>query len=254
MLKTLRHIIQKSANLFGYKIISLRSVMDPIIDKDDEFQKIYSKCKEYTMTSKESMYALYKSVKYIVNSKIPGDFVECGVWKGGGMMLIAFTLLKMKEKNRKIYLYDTFTGMSEPTKEDAHISNKSFDVFSKWKKRQKNDYNDWAFSPLSEVKTNLYSTGYPQDKILFVKGKTEDTIPKMIPSKISLLRLDTDWYEPTKHELIHLFPLLTKNGVLIIGDYGCWAGSRKAVDEYLSNKHMLLNRIDHAGKIGIKTS
>ena len=88
----------------------------------------------------------------------------------------------------------------------------------------------------------------------FIKGKVEDTIPEKMPQKISILRLDTDWYESTKHELEHLFPLLAKNGVLIIDDYGHWQGAKQAVDEYLSsqNIHLLLNRVDYTGRMAVK--
>ena len=250
MLNIKKKIIQKSANLMGYQITKI-SNSDPVIDKDELFRKIYDKCKKYTMTSKERMYALYKSVEYIINSKIPGDFVECGVWRGGSTMLIAKILLELNATDRKIYLYDTFEGMSEPTEDDYIVANKSISAKNMWKKEQKEN-NQWCFSPLSEVKNNMLSTGYPKDNIVYVKGKVEDTIPKTMPSKISLLRLDTDWYESTKHELIHLFPTLANGGVLIIDDYGCWAGSKKAVDEYFSDSIILLNRIDYTGRIGTK--
>ena len=90
--------------------------------------------------------------------------------------------------------------------------------------------------------------------IRFVKGKVEDTIPKNTPEKIALLRLDTDWYESTYHELTHLFPLLSKHGVLIIDDYGHWQGARKAVDQYFgeNNIQILLNRMDYSGRMAIK--
>ncbi|GEM_PF-350154 len=248
MLSMLKRNIQKLSNAVGYELIKA----DYVIREDGRFGRIYNTCQDYTMTSKEKMYALYKSVEYIVNSQIPGDFVECGVWKGGSTMLIALTLLEMQETNRKIYLYDTFEGMSEPGKEDTHVSAESFNMISKWKKKQKKDFNEICFSALSEVKNNMYLTKYPADKMVFVKGKVEETIPDTIPSQIALLRLDTDWYESTKHELDYLFPVLTKNGVLILDDYGYWAGSKKAVDEYFLNRPILLNRIDNAGRIGIK--
>ena len=204
------------------------------------------------MTSKERMYALYKSVEYIIKTDIPGDFVECGVWRGGSTMLIAFTLIELNATNRKIYLYDTFKGMTKPTDYDHLVSNKKIRAIDKWKKEQKKDYNKWVYVSLSKVKKNMALTKYPKNNIVFVKGKVEETIPKTIPSKIAILRLDTDWYESTKHELIHLFPPLLKGGILIIDDYGYWAGSKKAVDEYFSNKQILLNRIDNTGRIGIK--
>jgi len=249
MLNLSKKIIQKSLYLFGYTIASN---FDPVIDKDKRFRRIYDGCKKYTMTSKERMYSLYKSVEYIIKTGIPGDFAECGVWRGGSAMLIAFTLIELNVTNQKIYLYDTFEGMTQPTEYDRGVSDSKILAFDKWKKKQKKDYNKWCYASLSEVKNNMALTNYPKNNIVFVKGKVEETIPKIIPSEISLLRLDTDWYESTKHELIHLFPLLSKNGVLIIDDYGCWAGSKKAVDEYFSNGGILLNRIDSYGRIGIK--
>jgi hypothetical protein len=122
----------------------------------------------------------------------------------------------------------------------------------------KSDINDatsvWCFSSIEEVKNNIATLNYPTEKVYFVKGKVEDTIPTTIPQKIAVLRLDTDWYESTKHELEHLFPLLVSGGVLIIDDYGHWEGARKAVDEYIekNNLNILLNRIDYTGRIAIK--
>lgn len=101
----------------------------------------------------------------------------------------------------------------------------------------------------------MKQTGYSFNNIVFIKGKVEDTLIKEAqPEKISLLRLDTDWYESTKAELEHLFPKLEKEGVLVIDDYGHWQGARKAVDEYFSkNKiNILLNRVDYTCRMGIK--
>lgn len=247
--RSMKTFSQKFLNRLGYKVVK---AYDPIMDKDERFKRIYHRCRPFTHSSKERMYALYKAVEYIVNSKIPGDLVECGVWRGGNPMVIGCTLMEMNDTTRKIYLYDTFEGMPEPTQEEYKISGDGSAAISKWKRRKKEDHADWWFSPLSEVQNNLFSIGYPKEKILFVKGKVEETIPKTVPSKIALLRLDTDWYESTKHELSHLFPVVSKNGVLIIDDYGTWSGSKRAVDEYFSEGSILLNRIDHTGTIGIK--
>lgn len=244
--------IKKLVNLFGYTIVET-SLIDPIMNNDERFIRIYDKCRKFTMTSKERMYALYKSVEYIIKNDIPGDFVECGVWRGGSTMLIAHILIRLNVTNRKIYLYDTFTGMSQPTDCDYGTSSKKNGaVLSEWKKEQREYYNKGCYASLSEVKKNMGLTKYPKNNIVFIKGKVEETIPEIIPFKIALLRLDTDWYESTKHELIHLFPQLLENGVLIIDDYGAWAGAKKAVDEYFSNKGILLNRIDKDSRIGIK--
>ena len=243
MIKLVKKIIQNFFDNSGYKVV----VKDKFFEKD--FLEIYSKCKPYTMTSQERMYSLYKPVEHIIKSNIPGDFVECGVWRGGSAMLIAYTLKNLGITNRKIYLYDTYEGMSSPTKEDRTPYKN--DIALEMKNSKKND-KKWLFSSLDAVKRNMLSTGYPSQNIIFVKGKIEETIPKTIPKKISLLRLDTDWYESTKHELKNLYPLLVKKGIMIVDDYGHWTGSKKAVDEYFEKKPILLNRIDYSGRISIK--
>jgi O-methyltransferase len=204
------------------------------------------------------MYALYKAVEYVVGSKFPGDFVECGVWRGGSAMVIAHTLMKMKNTGRKIYLYDTFEGMPKPSTEDFRVVDGS-SAISQWENEQKKDQLEWgnsimAFASLPEVKKNMFSTGYPKENFVFVKGKIEETVPDQVPFQIALLRLDTDWYGSTKHEMNYLYPLLVRNGVLLLDDYGHWAGAKKAVDEYFSKNDisMLLNRVDYTGRIGIK--
>ena len=243
--------IYKLLSLFGYKITK-KFHKDNIMDEDKNFLKVYNLCKDYTMTSKKRMYALYKAVLFVIDSKIPGDFVECGVYRGGSVMLIAYTLLELNVTNRKVYLYDTFKGMPQPLKNDYKISNKKISSMNEWNKGRKESYNEWCYSPLTEVKNNLNKTKYPEKNLVFVEGKVEETIPKKSPSKTALLRLDTDFYESTKHELVHLFPRLSEKGVLIIDDYGCWAGVKKVVDEYFHNKPILFHRIDNTGIIGMK--
>lgn len=223
------------------------------INSDINFGMIYKKCKKYTMTTKECMYALHEAIKYLIKAKISGDFVECGVWKGGSIIMMAYTLNNLQIFDRKIYLYDTFKGMSRPTREDWRLV--SHDVaLSKWKRLKREKYNDWCYSPLKEVKQNVFSTSYPKDKFVFVKGKVENTMPKILPLRLSLIRLDTDWYNSTHRSLTYLFPLLNVGGVLLIDDYGYWAGTKKAVDEFISSNNIsiYLSRIDQTARIGIK--
>jgi hypothetical protein len=166
-------------------------------------------------------------------------------------MVIAQPLLSLGISDRKIYLYDTFAGMSEPTEHDHKVSSVA-PARDKWEEGKTDQGNLWCYSSIDEVKRNLALTGYPSEHLVFVKGKVEESIPNTIPSQFCLLRLDTDWYESTRHELVHLFPLLSDRGVLIIDDYGTWAGSKKAVDEYFADKKILFNRIDSTGFIGTK--
>ncbi|MDJ1468594.1 TylF/MycF/NovP-related O-methyltransferase [Cytophagaceae bacterium DM2B3-1] len=252
MIKTLlKNILHKS----GLRVISHKQqIYNEIVgnELEEEFIEIYKKCRPYTLTSVERMYAAYKATEYIISQNITGAIVECGVWKGGSTMVMIYTLLARGITNRQIYLYDTFEGMSEPTTKDKTIDGES--AFGTWKDSQTTQENTWCYSPLDEVQKNILGTGYSPDNIKFVKGKVEDTIPGVIPDQVALLRLDTDWYDSTYHELLHLFPILSKNGVLIIDDYGHWQGAREAVDSYFKEKNvtMLLNRIDYTGRVGIK--
>ncbi len=253
MLIKTKQYINKQLNKIGY---SISRYTDPTkFDESlgEEFQKLYELCRPFTMTSKERMYSVYNSVKYLASKNIHGDFAECGVFKGGSSMMAALTLLKLGIKDRNLYLYDTYEGMPEPTGDDKNFLDNS-EAIIEWVKYKDGEGNEMCRASLEEVKQNMYSTGYPKEKIIFVKGKVENTIPKILPNKIVLLRLDTDWYESTKHELDHLYPLLVNGGILIIDDYGHWAGAKKAVDEYLvkNNVQMLLNRVDYTCRLGIK--
>ncbi len=218
------------------------------IDIEKDFFDIWERIEAYTMTSIERGYALYKGVEYVLSKNIPGSFTECGVWKGGSCMLMALTALRQGERDRELYLYDTFTGMPEPGEHDRVAwNNRSM------KDRGTEDLASWAVS-LDEVRKNLCSTGYPEEKMVFVEGKVEHTLPNRIPPQIAVLRLDTDWYESTALELDILYPKLSTGGLLIIDDYGHFTGARKAVDDYFasSDRKIFLSRVDYTGRIGVK--
>ena len=255
MKQFIRTTIRPLFHRFGIDVVRYQKRMAYPSDFSEQNVRICNAVRPYTMTRPVKVNALIEAARYVVANRIDGAMVECGVWKGGSTMALALTLKEMGNDNRELYLYDTFSGMSAPSDIDISIHGDSArEKFSKTKISE--DASEWSLSPLEEVKENVFSTGYPKEKFHFIKGKVEDTIPGNIPREIALLRLDTDWYESTKHELTHLFPLLKPNGVLIIDDYGYWEGARKAVDEYISEKALciLLNRIHFtAGRIAIKT-
>ena len=227
-----------------------------LIDMEPAFREIWSRVRPYTMTSVERGFALYRAVEYIVAGNIPGDLVECGVWKGGSCMLMALTLMRLGVKDRRIRLFDTFKGMTEPGEDDC-IAWNGKPVSEKWESDRKglsNNFTNWSVS-LENVRENIYSTGYPVENLEFIEGPVEQTLVDAPETAISLLRLDTDWYESTKIELETLYPMLAARGVLVIDDYGHFTGAKKAVDNYFSGavRPLLLNRIDYTGRIAIKT-
>jgi len=238
---------------FGYDVVKRNKIKSLPPDFDPIHREIYEKIKNNTMTSPERIYSLLEAVRYVETNQIPGAIVECGVWKGGSMMAVAEMLSRLGVTTRELYLYDTFEGMSEPDERDKTYSGESAsDLLEKDADKEQNLV--WAYSTLETVQEGMQSTRYPQEKVHYIKGKVEDTIPSTVPPQIALLRLDTDWYESTRHELIHLFPRLSRTGVLILDDYGHWAGARKAVDEYFAEhkQPLLLNRIDETGRIAVK--
>lgn len=224
-------------------------------DFDESTKTICRTVRPYTMTSPERINALVGAVRYVAKHRIAGAIVECGVWRGGSMMAVALALRELGDETRDLYLYDTYAGMPPPDDVDRAID--GLRAKERFQQAQTSaDPAHWSrcYSSLEEVRRNVLGTGYPQDKFHFIAGKVEETIPDQIPAEIALLRLDTDWYESTRHEMIHLYPRLRPGGVLIIDDYGHWQGARKAIDEYVAERKLklLLHRVDYTGRIAVK--
>ncbi len=207
----------------------------------------------YTMTGPEKVYSLCHAIRHIVAHEIPGAIVECGVWRGGSMMAVARTLLELDAADRELYLFDTFEGMPKPTEHDVDFQGVS--VLDRWESQKHNRFVPAeARASLGEVREAMESVGYDAARIHFVKGMVEDTVPAQAPEQIALLRLDTDYYESTRHEMFELYPRLVHGGVVIIDDYGHFRGSEKAVKEFLqeTGETLLLHRTDYSGRVGVK--
>jgi O-methyltransferase len=247
----MRRLIRRA----GFDLVRYRPTSSPWdrlpSDLEKSFSSLWRQVYPYTMTSSERGYALHKAILYLVRHNIAGSIVECGVWRGGSMMLAALTLIEASDTTRDLYLFDTFAGMVSPSSTDRRAE----DEASAADLLEAADHSTplWAVASLEEVRAAITATNYPLERIHFVQGRVEETVPKNAPEQIALLRLDTDWYESTKHELIHLTPRLVGGGILIIDDYGYWLGARKAVDEYLEGCQLpiLLNRIDNTGRIAV---
>ncbi len=219
---------------------------------------IVARVETFTMTDPLAIVGLVDALDYLEAARVEGAFVECGVWRGGSSMAAALRMLDAAMNARELWLYDTFEGMTDPTEEDIRARDglKAAEKFDAARAARPEDRADWfwAEASLEDVRANLASTGYPDELVRLIKGPVETTIPGTVPERIALLRLDTDWYESTRHELEHLFPLLQPGGVLILDDYHYWRGSRKAVDEYFRDRGMapLFSRIGTNGAVVAK--
>jgi O-methyltransferase len=213
----------------------------------------------YTLTSEERLLALIDSVRYLARRGVPGAFAECGVWRGGSVLAMILSLQQLGVRERDLHLYDTFEGMTEPTERDT--SRLAEPALETWREARAGGQRPWRefFDPETfnehAVRATLLETGYPADRIHLHRGPVEQTLPATAPDALALLRLDTDWYESTLHELEHLYPRLATGGVLIIDDYGHWDGARQAVDEYFASgaaEPVLLSRVDYSCRIAVK--
>lgn len=239
---------------FGLTVTKLDSIRDDyFVELGPEQDAVWTSVSQQTMTSRRRVLALLGAIDYILDRKIEGDIVECGVWRGGNMMAAAMWLAHRSSLERQIWLYDTFAGMTSPTDQDTDIHGNS--AARRWSERLRLDGgNEWCYASEETVRANMEALPYPLDRIKIVKGDVSSTLLESRPESISLLRLDTDWYESTKIELELLYPLLSHGGICIVDDYGHWRGSREAVDEYF---HRLggrpyMGQIDYTGRIFVK--
>ena len=197
----------------------------------------------FTMTSVERIGALYDSLEYIRANNIQGDFVECGVWKGGNILGIMEYLAFHKMTDRKVFLYDTFEGMTPPEDIDKDLNGRKAESILE---------DVMCISPIDEVKETIERSSFPMVNVTLVVGdvcKTLDSANHLHKNNLALLRLDTDWYASTKKEMEVLYPKLNFGGVLIVDDYGHWKGSKTAVDEYFEGQGISpqIEQIDYTG-------
>jgi O-methyltransferase len=230
------------------------------IDRNAEFSDLFARTRNYTMTSKEIMFSTYQAARYVAERGIPGDIVECGVWRGGSALLAGLAVRAaearkphrglLAARRRKLWLYDTFEGMTTPTAQDVDLTGTAAALYM----AEHSDEGRWCYADEADVRRVFASEGFSPLDIEIVKGDVVQTLPKRRPNRIALLRLDTDWYESTKAELELLYPRLSRGGVLIIDDYGHWEGSRQAVDEFFAREPgLLLNRIGYAVRVAVKS-
>jgi O-methyltransferase len=229
---------------------------DPLADLPPigvaELDSIWRQVEAFTMTSRERVGALLRAAAHIEQAGVRGAIVECGVWRGGSMMAAALALLRRGSSDRRLFLFDTFAGMPPPGPHDRDMLDRT--AAAVLGEADFATSRMWGFCPLPAVRAAMSRTSYPSERVHYVEGRVEDTVPKAAPAEIALLRLDTDWHASTAHELEHLYPRLTTNGVLIVDDYGHWQGARRAVDEYFARlpHRPRLREIDYTGRLLIK--
>ena len=208
-----------------------------------------------TMASFERLLATLMTCKYVITNDIEGDFVECGVWRGGNS-IVAAEMIKLYGSDKMVWLYDTFAGMTQPTEVDIDLQ--GIKAYEEYDSSKMNGYNKMYYASLDDVKEQFRIRNLLELNVRFIQGDVAVTLNSehLLPKKISVLRLDTDWYESTKVELEILYPKLSVGGCLIVDDYGHWEGSRRAVDEYFNSfkPKPYFQYIDYTGRLILKTN
>jgi O-methyltransferase len=250
-----RALPNRLLSVIGLKVIPLSAAHKrfPVeIAESDQAAFRYVREKQLSTSSEERLFATIMACRYAVEHNIAGDFVECGVWRGGNSILAAEVFRSLRS-SKKVWLFDTFKGMTKPTGVDVNYRGEPAQL--KLRDTRRGDGSDWCYSPIEEVQANFAAVGLLGPRVKFVKGDVAQTLARSegLPELIAVLRLDTDWYESTRVELEALYPRLARGGILIIDDYGHWGGARKAVDEYFSQRDRpFLQYIDQTARIGVK--
>lgn len=252
-MQILKRLVKGSLRVVGLDLVSMKVRSRLHADFDAFENQVLSEALPFTMTNPERLVMLSRAVKHVVNTRVPGAIVECGVWRGGSMMVAASTLLRADAADRRLYLFDTFEGMPEPSAHDRTVfGDSAAERFEA--RRRAGAGHDRTRAGIDEVRSNMASTGYPAQLVEYVAGKVEDTLPARAPDEIAVLRLDTNWYESTRHELETLWPRVSRGGIVIFDDYGHWEGCRRAVDEYLGRLEAppFLFRTDYSERVLVK--
>lgn len=254
-------LVRGGVRRLGYDLVRCPEPSGPVDDLtatlpdvDDATRATVAATRGLTLTTPDRVVALCDAVRYLAEAGVPGSLVECGVWRGGSVLAMLRTLVSLGVTDRDVHLFDTFDRMPAPGDQDVDLEgvparsyHAQFDSGA--------DYDhSYDYLPFETVRQLLLGTGYPAERLHFVVGMVEDTVPAQAPAEIALLRLDTDYYASTRHELEHLAPRVSPGGILIVDDYGHWRGSRQATDEYLAARkaagdHLYLHRVDYSARL-----
>lgn len=227
----------------------LESVLTGMIDRDPGYSGEFDfqtreiggdwPTRALTMIGIKRLHQLRLACEDVIKRDVPGDFVECGVWRGGAVIMMRAVLHALDDPFRTVYACDSFEGLPAPTSD----VDRDLDLHTK---------KELAVG-VEEVMSNLERFGLNDLKVYYSQGDFK-YLPGQIENSISVLRLDGDMYSSTMHCLRALYPLLSVGGYCIIDDYGAMHQCRRAVEEYRAEKGLTekSTEIDWSGIYWIK--
>jgi len=188
----------------------------------------------FTLVGPERVENLYKLACRIEKERIPGDFVECGVYHGGTAGVMAFWAAR-STISRVVWLFDSFEGMPNTTLEDGEAAS---------------EYVGDVVGSIEKVNTVLKRVGANMNQVHIVKGWFKDTFISVDIPKIALMNIDADWYESVKLCLEKFYDFVVPGGIVSIDDYGHWPGCKQAVDEFFTSRGLSyeLHPVDYTAR------
>jgi O-methyltransferase len=217
-----------------------------------ELAPVLDRVREYTMLPDAALIQLARQVRDVVAEGVPGDLVECGVWRGGAAFLMADVLLRAGVHDRRVWLFDSFAGLPQPSQQDgARAMAFMTDVDNPWFLDSLASETSAGHSPLRASLEDVQRSAEQlrlSRYMKFVKGWFEETLPttRQRVGPIALLRIDADWYESVTVCLEQLYDQVSEGGLVILDDYYDWEGCAVAVHEFLG-KRRVSHRILVAG-------
>lgn len=206
-----------------------------------EFDATFRRIRSISMVSHARLHSLHESVRYVVRNNIPGDIVECGVARGGSAAVMALALQCLRAQ-RRMWLFDTFSGLPEPTAADPDYA-------------IARNYTGLYGTAADEIRASFVRLGIATDNIEFVPGLFQQTLASSRVSQIAVLHVDGDWYESVKTTMEAFYDRVSPLGIIQFDDYGHWLGANKAINEFMSQRAIKvpLEYIDFSGRRMIKT-
>ncbi|HET6437338.1 MAG TPA: TylF/MycF/NovP-related O-methyltransferase [Anaeromyxobacter sp.] len=208
---------------------------------DAEFRQLLEVIRPYTMLSEQRLFSLFTLAKRACAEGIPGNFLECGVAAGGSSALLAYVIKRYSPTPRRLFSFDTFSGMPPPTSADRDGLRDA-------------EATGWGTGSCAAPERSVHEacTRVGAAEVLTsVKGLFEQTLPAWRDrvGMVALLHLDGDWYASTRDILTNLYDRLSNGALLQVDDYGHWEGCRKALHEFEASRgvHFALSQIDGTG-------
>ncbi|MGQ0737262.1 MAG: TylF/MycF/NovP-related O-methyltransferase [Acidobacteriota bacterium] len=189
-----------------------------------------------TMMGMGALTNLHDCMRAVTEDGVPGDFVETGVWRGGGTIYMRGFLEACGDRQRHVWVCDSFEGLPKP--KDEYAADRGSQLWA----------SEYLAVSVEQVRHNFEFYGLLDDRVHFLKGFFSDTMPTAPVSQIAVLRLDGDMYESTIVVLEHLYPKISSGGYVIIDDFGMLPECNQAVEDYRA-RHSVVEPLQIIGYV-----